>query len=178
MTTLKIYKTHPDVILPTFATKQSACFDIAMQFHGKNSYKGYDSCNKEFTRNHGNGKVHITAGDRVLVPTGLILDIPEGYSVRLHPRSGLSLKQGLVLANSEGVIDADYVEEVFVLIHNISENGIWINNGDRIAQAELVKVEEYVIEETKDRPNEKTERSGGMGSTGLTSKPAKKPKAA
>lgn len=173
MTTLKIYKTHPDIVLPTFATKQSACFDVAMQFHGKNSYKGYDSYNKEFTRNHGNGRIHITPGDRILVPTGLILDIPEGYSVRLHPRSGLSLKQGIVLANAEGVIDADYIEEVFVLIHNISENGIWINNGDRIAQAELVKVEKYAIEETKDKPNTKSDRDGGMGSTGVGKKSTK-----
>lgn len=178
MTTLKMFKTHPDVILPSFATKQSACFDIAMQFHGKNSYKGYDTYNKEFTRNHGNGKIHITAGDRILVPTGLIFDIPQGYSVRIHARSGLSLKQGLVLANAEGVIDSDYVEEVFVLIHNISQNGIWINNNDRIAQGELIKVEKYAIQETRDRPSAKTERSGGMGSTGVASKQPKKNKAA
>ena len=107
--------------------------------------------------------------DRMMVPTGLILDIPEGYSVRVHARSGLSLKQGLVLVNAEGIIDSDYVEELFVLMTNISDNPISINNGDRIAQGELVKAEQYILEETSDKPATKTDRNGGMGSTGVKS---------
>jgi dUTP pyrophosphatase len=102
-----------------------------------------------------------------MVPTGLILDIPEGHSVRVHARSGLSLKQGLVLANAEGVIDSDYVEELMVLIWNISDNAINIHTGDRIAQAELIKDETYSIVETAARPGVKTSRVGGMGSTGI-----------
>jgi dUTP pyrophosphatase len=98
------------------------------------------------------------------------MDIPEGYSVRLHARSGTSLKQGLVLANAEGVIDSDYVEEVFIMLWNISGNAVTINNGDRIAQAELVKNEEYTIEQTPARPLPRTNRTGGFGSTGITSK--------
>lgn len=174
MTKLKVYKTHPEINLPKFATKQSACFDVEMQMYGKTSYKGFNSQNKEFSRPHNNGNLHIMPGERIMVPTGLILDIPEGYSVRLHARSGTSLKQGLVLANAEGIIDSDYVEEVFVLMYNISDNGIWINNRDRICQAELVKIEKYDIEETKQKPNGKTERSGGMGSTGVSGKSTKK----
>jgi dUTP pyrophosphatase len=103
-----------------------------------------------------------------MVPTGLIMDIPKGYSVRLHARSGASLKQGLVLANAEGVIDSDYVQEVMVLVYNISGNAITIGSGDRIAQAELVKDSEYEIVETASRPMIKTNRTGGMGSTGIT----------
>jgi dUTP pyrophosphatase len=106
-------------------------------------------------------------GDRILVPTGMIFDIPEGYSVRVHARSGTSLKQGLVLVNSEGVIDSDYIDETFVLLTNTSENGITINSGDRIAQAEMVKKEDYVIWETTSKPLPKTTRAGGMGSTGV-----------
>jgi dUTP pyrophosphatase len=110
--------------------------------------------------------ITLMPGDRVMVPTGLILDIPDGYSVRVHARSGLSLKQGLILVNSEGVIDSDYVEELFVLLTNVSENAQVIKNGDRIAQAELVKKEEYALWEIFEAPAKKTDRDGGMGSTG------------
>ena len=113
------------------------------------------------------GSITIAPGDRVLVPTGLIMDIPEGYSVRLHARSGTSLKMGLVLANAEGVIDSDYVEEVMIILHNISGNSININSGERLAQAELVKNMEYSIEQTPSRPMLKTQRVGGFGSTGM-----------
>ena len=77
--------------------------------------------------------------------------------------------QGLVLANAEGVIDSDYVEEVFVILHNISGNAVTIENGDRIAQAELVSNIIYHVEETPARPLPKTSRIGGFGSTGITS---------
>jgi dUTP pyrophosphatase len=166
MTKLKIYKTHPDVILPSFATDQAACFDISFQGHGKHSYTGYNSTNKVFTRPTPKGELFVNAGERVLVPTGLIFDIPEGYSVRLHARSGLSLKEGLVLANSEAVIDSDYVDEMFVLLYNRSEVGRTIRIGERIAQAELVKSVKYAIEETTEKPVAKTNRTGGLGSTG------------
>lgn len=169
MTTLKIWKTHPDIQIPKHQTTQSACFDLAFQSAGKREYKGYSHMNKPFSRLL-SGSITIAPGDRVLIPTGCIMDIPEGYSVRLHARSGTSLKQGLVLANAEGVIDSDYVEEVFIMLWNISGNAVTINNGDRVAQAELVKNEEYTIEQTPARPLPRTNRTGGFGSTGITSK--------
>ena len=167
MNRLSIYKTHPNITLPKFATKGSACFDLSFQAWGKSEYVGYNPFNGSFTRSLSDGKIVIMPGDRVLVPTGLIFDIPEGYAVRLHARSGLSLKQGLILANSEAVIDSDYVEETMVMLTNASEVGITINNGDRVAQAELVKSEEYTLWEIFDRPGKKTERDGGLGSTGV-----------
>lgn len=167
MLSLKMYKIHPDIKLPSHQTQQSACFDLAFQGAGKNTITGYTSKNKSIQRVFDGKNLTISPGDRMLVPTGLILDIPEGYSVRVHARSGLSLKQGLVLANAEGVIDSDYIEELFVILHNISENPISISNGDRIAQAELVKNVEYVIEQTPARPLHKTNRVGGFGSTGV-----------
>ena len=166
MTTLKIWKTHPSNQIPKKQTEGSACFDLQFQGHGKTEYKGFSRHNKAFTRPL-NNMISIQPGDRTIVPTGLILDIPEGHSVRVHARSGLSLKQGLVLANAEGVIDSDYVEELMVLIWNISDNAITINTGDRIAQAELIKDETYSIVETAARPGVKTSRVGGMGSTGI-----------
>jgi dUTP pyrophosphatase len=106
-------------------------------------------------------------GDRVLVPTGLIFDIPAGHSLRIHPRSGLSYKQGLVLANLEAVIDSDYIEETFIILTNQSDVDQTIYHGDRIAQAELIKSEEYVLWEIFDAPTQKTDRVGGLGSTGV-----------
>lgn len=167
MTELKVYKTHENVSVPAFATKQSACFDLAYCNAGKHEYTGFSGTNAPIKRFYTSDKLHVGPHERIMVPTGLILDIPVGYSVRMHPRSGLSLKNGIVLANLEGVIDSDYVEELFLLIHNTSEVGFDIHNGDRLAQAELVKVEDYIIEETMEKPIIKTDRVGGMGSTGV-----------
>lgn len=168
MLRLNVYKTHPDIVLPKFGTKQAACFDLSFQTAGKTEYTGYNMYNASFTRQFGSGSIRIMPGDRILVPTGLIFDIPEGYSVRIHPRSGTSLKQGLILANLEAVIDSDYVQETFVLLTNTSHVDHTINNGDRIAQAELVKKEDYVLWEIFDAPAQKTDRVGGLGSTGVS----------
>jgi dUTP pyrophosphatase len=168
MNRLNVYKTNPNIVLPRFGTKQAACFDISFQAEGKSTYSGYNSFNAPFTRPLSNvGAIRIMPGDRILVPTGLIFDIPEGYSVRIHPRSGLSYKQGLILANLEAVIDSDYIQETFILLTNRSEVDQTINNGDRIAQAELVKKEEYVLWEIMEAPTQKTDRIGGLGSTGV-----------
>lgn len=168
MKSLNFYKTHSEAHTPVFATKQSACFDVCLSIAGKINYTGFSRQNGPVTRyfNQTKGFV-IMPGDRMMVPTGLILDIPNGYSVRVHARSGLSLKKGLVLVNAEGIIDSDYVEELFILMTNVSDNAITIDNGERIAQAELVKKELYILEETKNKPTIKTDRNGGMGSTGV-----------
>lgn len=167
MNRLNVYKTDSNIALPKFATKQSACFDISFQAEGKNTYTGFNMYNAPFTRSLSNGTIRVMPGDRVLVPTGLIFDIPQGYSVRIHPRSGLSYKQGLVLANLEAVIDSDYVDETFVLLTNLSQVDQNISHGDRIAQGELVKKEEYVLWEIMEAPTQKTDRIGGLGSTGV-----------
>jgi dUTP pyrophosphatase len=167
MNRLNVYKTNPNIVMPRFGTKQAACFDIAFQAEGKYSYFGYNMYNAPFERSLSNGVIRIMPGDRVLVPTGLIFDIPEGYSVRIHPRSGLSYKQGLVLANLEAVIDSDYIQETFVLLTNNSEVEQDITNGDRIAQGELVKKEEYILWQIMEAPTQKTDRVGGLGSTGV-----------
>ena len=166
MSDLRIYKTHSLVILPQFATKESACFDVAFQGYGKGTYKGFQQNNSQFERPLSNNEVCIMPGERVMVPTGMILDIPEGFSVRLHPRSGLSLKQGLVLANAEAVIDSDYFDELFLLISNISTVKAIVKSGERLAQAEMVPQLRYGIIETMIRPIQRTNRIGGLGSTG------------
>ena len=102
----------------------------------------------------------------MLVPTGLIFDIPVGYSVRLYPRSSLALKQGLTLANNVGIIDCDYVQPVYMMVHNISGYQQFVTDGERICQAELVQEKPYVMMEVHERPERKTDRDGGFGSTG------------
>ena len=163
---LEIYKTHPAVEQPDFATRLSACFDLQFNRAGKTTYTGYDKFNSPITREFSNDRIIVMPGDRVLVPTGIIFNIPDEFSVRIHARSGLSLKKGLVLVNSEGVIDADYVEETMVMLTNISDSHIFIENKERVAQGELVRKEHYSIAHTVLRPMAKSERNGGFGSTG------------
>lgn len=167
MSKLKLWKTHAFNQMPKKQTEGSACFDLMFQGHGKGTYKGFTRMNKPFERVM-NNQIVVGAGERVMVPTGVIMDIPAGHSVRIHARSGMSFKLGLVLANAEGVIDSDYVEEVMVLLYNLSENSITIHTGDRIAQAELIRDLDYSIEESAVRPGVKTSRIGGMGSTGVS----------
>lgn len=161
---LKFYKLHEDVVSPDRATARSSCFDIcAYLMKGETlvSHDNADSCVAE------DRSIMLTSGARVLIPTGLIFDIPNFHSLRLHPRSGLSFNAGLVLANQEGIIDNDYKEELFIPILNRPSSVRVIRHGERIAQAELVADESYFIKETKDRPTHTTARSGGFGSTGL-----------
>jgi dUTP pyrophosphatase len=110
--------------------------------------------------------VTIGSLERVLVPTGLFLEIPEGYEVQIRPRSGLAIKHGIGVLNSPGTIDADYRGEVKVILVNFSAEPFVINNGDRICQMVLNKYERFewnnveVLSET-DRG------SGGFGHTGV-----------
>jgi dUTP pyrophosphatase len=164
---LKYYKTHPSAKEPVFATRGSACFDLYACLDGLERYKVHqDTLDKEIERPLKNGSIQIFNMERVLIPTGLILDIPVGHSVRLHSRSGLVWEQGLYLTNCEGVIDWDYVEPLYVMMTNISQSPKSINNGNRICQAELVEKIHYDFIEVKKPPNQKTERNGGFGSTG------------
>ena len=165
---LKFHKLHPEAQAPVYSTTDAACFDISLCTYGKMAFKGYDESGKEFTRLlTTDGGVLLCPKDRVLAPTGLIFDIPKEYSIRIHPRSGLSLKEGLTLANAQGVIDSDYMEETFVMLTNLSSRNINIPNLSRICQGELVKNNRASFDEIKERPTrDNTNRKGGFGSTG------------
>ena len=167
MLSLKYYKHNPKAKDPIFATRGSACFDLHACFDDVETYKvRQDTLTREIQKPLRNGVLQIFTMERVLVPTGLIFDIPAGYSVRLHSRSGLAYKEGLYLTNCEGIIDHDYIEPVFAMMTNISQAPKSINNGDRICQAELVEVIQYDFIEIKKSPSQKTDRDGGFGSTG------------
>ena len=166
---LLYYKLHPEVKEPYRATEGSACFDLYSFLQEDKPIKVYLN-QLEVVENKDrlvlNGRVQVNPNERVLIPTGLIFDIPRGYSVRLYPRSSLALKQGLTLANNVGIIDWDYVEPVFAMIVNISGDVKYVNHNERICQGELFKDQPCIIEEVKDRPETKTDRKGGFGSTG------------
>lgn len=167
---LGYYKMADDVKDPVVATANSACFDLHAYIPPGSEYTVYSSKNLKGSGTSidvDGGTVSVMPGDRILVPTGLIFDIPNGCSVRLHARSGLSLKQGLVLANAEGVIDSDYVDPTYVMITNISDVPVDIKNGDRICQAELVYQPNFAIMPIAQAPEKKTDREGGFGSTGV-----------
>lgn len=164
---LPYWKVHTMSYDINYATDGSACFDLPFSPWGHITYKGYDITNAPFERNFNNLlQLAIMPGDRVMVPTGLIFDIPEGYVLKVHPRSGTSLKQGLSLVNCEGVIDSDYVEETFLLMVNHSHVKAVIEPGTRLAQAELIPYIKVVLENAESKPSQKTDRAGGMGSTG------------
>ena len=102
---------------------------------------------------------------RVLVPTGLHIELPVGYEAQIRPRSGLAYKHGISIVNSPGTIDADYRGEIKVLLVNLSDTDFVVNNGDRIAQMVVAK-HKTVIWEAVDTLNETARGEGGYGHTG------------
>ena len=166
---LHFYRTDPAVKTPIRATTGSACFDLCSFLPENSEVSVYMNAHEQLDKRKRkvvDGKVQINKNERALIPTGLIFDIPNGYSVRLYPRSSLALKQGLTLANNVGIIDSDYVEPVYMMVCNISGYQQFVFDGNRICQAELVNELSYMIMETDVRPEQKTDRDGGFGSTG------------
>ena len=103
--------------------------------------------------------------ERVLVPTGLFIELPIGYEAQVRPRSGLAIKKGITVLNSPGTIDADYRGEIKVILINLSNEDFVINDGERIAQMIISSHEKAQWHEVKELI--KTERgSGGFGHTG------------
>lgn len=113
-----------------------------------------------------NIKEPITLGslERVLVPTGIKMEIPMGYEVQVRPRSGLALKHGISMANTPGTIDSDYRGEIGVIMINLSKEDFVINPGERIAQLVLGKVYQMDLVEGELSATERGE--GGFGHTG------------
>lgn len=147
MNTLKIKKLKEHAIIPKYATSGAACFDL----HAINVPRG----------------TKIYSGAPVTFDTGLAFDIPEGFAMLIFSRSGAGFGKDTRLANCVGVIDSDYTGEVKVKLTRDSSNSdpLEVNEGDRIAQALMVRAEQWEIVEVDDLKT--TERgAGGFGSTG------------
>jgi dUTP pyrophosphatase len=169
---MKIFRDNPNAEIPAFATEGSACFDIKACFSLGEKIVAYNPQNKKIqlpVKQLSNSQVpavQIHPMHRVLVPTGLIFDIPDEHVLEIFIRSSMALKNGVCLANGTAIIDSDYVNQTYVLIHNVSDILLNIYHGDRIAQGKLVQLLKYELSETDTRPEQKTSRDGGMGSTG------------
>ena len=103
---------------------------------------------------------------RVLVPTGLYIALPEGFECQVRPRSGLAVKHGITVLNSPGTVDADYRGELMTLLVNLSDKAFVIEPGERIAQMVIAQHEQadFVVVDTLDKSERGT---GGIGHTGL-----------
>ena len=111
------------------------------------------------------GSLTLEPMQRTLVPTGLYMEIPEGYEGQVCPRSGLAVKNGITVLNSPGTIDADYRGQVCVILINLSNQPFVINSGDRIAQLVIARCEQ--VEPVQVEVLSETERgAGGFGHTG------------
>lgn len=175
---IKIKKLHENAIVPTYGSKDAACFDL---------YAVEDTC--------------IIPGQTKILSTGLAFEVPDGYCMKIYPRSGISARTTLIMPNSCGIIDADYRGEVRVILRNIGQmtsvggdecigldgndyelsnqelkefhsqygmplNTVIVRKGDRIAQAMIEKViqNEFVL---ADELSNTQRGAGGLGSSGI-----------
>lgn len=140
---IKVKLVHPKAVLPSYQTKGSAGFDFCAV--------------ADFT---------LAPGTTRAIPTGLKMEIPEGYEVQVRSRSGLALKKGIIVLNAPGTIDSDFRGEVMVILANMENENFYINVGDRIAQgvvAPIVAAEWELSEELE----ETIRGEGGFGHTGI-----------
>ena len=139
-------KSNPDTVSPKYAYDTDSGFDL-----------------------HSTEEQWIFGFDRALIPTGLHMDIPEGYEIQVRSKSGLALKQGLMVLNSPGTVDQGYTGEIQVIMFNTTKNKIKIEKGQKIAQAVLCPVVsgKWITLVEKKEINEKDRNANGFGSTGL-----------
>lgn len=137
--------------LPCYSTRGSAGMDINAWIEG--------------------GSLTLMPGCRCLVPTGLYIELPEGYEAQLRPRSGLALRRGLTVANAPGTVDSDYRGEIGVILINLGQEPVEIKDGDRICQmvvAPVSRVEWEPLRGDEEGNLGDTERgAGGFGHTGV-----------
>ena len=104
--------------------------------------------------------------ERSMVPTGLFIELPDGYEAQIRPRSGMAIKQGITCLNSPGTVDADYRGELKVILINLSSSVQVINHGDRIAQMVIAKTEKAALVLVQ-QLNSSQRGDGGFGHTGI-----------
>lgn len=146
---LRLPHHDPALPLPDYATPGAAAMDLL-------------ACLPAEAREAG---LTLAPGARALVPTGLALELPEGYEMQVRPRSGLALKQGVTLVNSPGTIDADYRGELGVIVINHGAEPVAVTHGMRIAQALVAPVTRIAWREVGTL-GETARGAGGFGSTG------------
>jgi dUTP pyrophosphatase len=141
---VKVVKNNPRAALPQYESRGAAGMDLCAFL---------------------NADVSIPPLGRVKVPTGLKIEIPEGYEAQVRPRSGLALKKGLTVLNSPGTIDSDYRGDLDIILINLGSEAIIIKDGERIAQLVVAPVCQATLAEVKEL-TETQRGGGGFGSTG------------
>ena len=133
----------------------------------KNSLPAYETINAAGMdlRADIEAPVLLNSLERRLIPTGLFIELPEGFEAQIRPRSGLAYKHGISIVNAPGTIDADYRGEIGVLLVNLSDTPFEINTGDRIAQMVVAKHEKIAWQEV-DSLTDTARGAGGYGHTG------------
>ena len=129
------------------------------------NYKTVGSSGMDIVANI-NNEITIQPGEKKLIPTGILIAIPNNYEVQIRPRSGLAIKNGISILNTPGTIDSDYRGEIKVVLINLGKDIFKIKNGDRIAQMVLCPIVKAKFEEVDKLPNSLRGR-GGFGSTGI-----------
>lgn len=147
---LKLNHFDQELPLPRYETSEAAGADIRASLP---------------IEQRGTGMV-IRPGERVLVPTGLAMEIPQGFEVQVRPRSGFSLKTPLLVVNSPGTIDSDYRGEVKIILGNFGTEDFTIKHGERVAQLIFAPVHQAIFE-SEDSLSSTERGSGGFGSTGM-----------
>ena len=140
---VKIWREANTIAIPEYATAGASGVDLCSTMYGM-----------------------IKPGEQALIPTGIKLQIPEGYEAQIRPRSGLALNKKITIPNSPGTIDSDYRGEIMVLLKNEGDEPFTIIFGDRIAQMVFVPVVRAKFEEVKSL-DDSQRGSGGFGSTGI-----------
>jgi dUTP pyrophosphatase len=143
--TIKVRRLDKHAIMPEYATKNAAGMDLRARL---------------------DTDITIKSGERALIPTGLALEIPEGFEGQVRPRSGLALQHGITVLNAPGTIDSDYRGPVSVLLINLGAGNFTVRDGDRIAQIVFAPAAHCSLQET-DTLSETERGSGGYGSTGI-----------
>jgi dUTP pyrophosphatase len=139
----------PSIALPQYETAGSAGADIRANFAADLRDSG----------------LTLAPGGRVLIPTGVRIEIPNGYEVQVRPRSGLALKHGITIPNAPGTIDSDYRGPLGVILMNLGTEPFHIAHGDRIAQMVIAPVVQAAFEVAADL-SDTARGAGGFGSTG------------
>jgi len=134
--------------------------DLPLPSHASPGSAGFD------LRAAVDGEVVLQPGERLLVPTGVVLEIPAGWEGQVRPRSGLALRHGVGVVNAPGTIDSDYRGEVAVILINLGESPFSLRRGDRVAQLVVARVETVEWEEAETL-EESGRGDGGFGSTGM-----------
>ena len=141
---LKFRKIHPDAIVPEYATEGAAGLDLCARIPHE---------------------IFLHPGVRFTCPTGIAIELPEGFEAQIRPRSGMARKNGVTVLNSPGTIDPDYRGEIGVILYNAGDEAFSINPGDRIAQMVIAPFVRAELQEVADL-SDSARGDGGFGSTG------------